>query len=350
MSYEIQQETDIFSLDILTGIWRDSLSGLDEKRIKWSYIDNTDGKARVYILKDSDKQHYFGAGALIKKNFYIRGEEVNGGITADFAIKKEYRSLGPALKMQRLMTDSKDHELLIAFPNKQAELVQRRAGFQVLGNIVRYIKVFNSESILEKKFNKVIATLVSPCVNAFLKLNFIMHNKNTSKKYIVKHEMNEKFEEIWKEAKSRFDFIGNRSFQHLTWRYTQDPYKSYNVFSIEDKTTKESVAYMIYYMDKNIAYICDFLCRKSDLINDLFNTFISYCYNLKFNILCAVCGPYCVVMAYLTVSAIWRNSRHASLCATHSGEKSPVCVMFSTSLRRLLAASSTKSSSASAGS
>ncbi len=282
MKYEIQQITDNYDPTILLPIWKDILPGLDERRIKWSYEENADGETRLYLLNDYDKQECVGLCAVMQRRMHLKGKEVKCGITADFAIKKEHRTLGPALKLQRAMTETDDSEILIAFPNKPSELVQRRAGFKTLGNIIKFVKVFNSKSILKKKYNPLISFAASPFVNTYLKLGMIRLNKGKLNVYSVNDKLDENFDQIWQEAKLHFDLIGNRNFRYLAWRYNQDPYMTYNIFSIADRQSDKSIAYIIYYMENNISYITDFLSENDGLyLRDLFNMFTLHCSKLK---------------------------------------------------------------------
>ncbi len=278
MQYEVQQITTNYNPDILFPIWKEALPDLDKRRITWSYEENPDGKARLYLLSDLVKHQYFGSCVVIPRNFYYKGKELRGGITADFAIKREYRILGPAITLQRAIADSHDFEILIAFPNQKAEGVQRRAGYQVLGNLIRFIKVFKSAPVLKRRYNPVISFLASPFIDTYLKIRSIRSNKASYDAYIINDKFDKKVEELYEEVKDNFDFIGSRSLDYLIWRFIQNPYKFYKIFSLEDNTSTCLIGYVIYTVENNIAYVADFLCKDSEVyLKDLFETFTLHC-------------------------------------------------------------------------
>lgn len=280
MQYEIQKIDENYNPDVLIPTWKEALPDLDERRIKWSYEENPAGKAKLYLLRDLHRHQYFGSCVVIPRNYYYNGKELTGGITADFAIKKEYRTLGPALKMQRTIIDSNDFEILIAFPNRKAEGVQRRAGYKVLGNLVRFIKIFKSAPILKRRYDPFVSLLASPLIDAYLKIRSIkLNRKRYNDVYITNNKLDKKVEKLYEEVKDEFDFIGHRNLKYLTWRFTLNPFKSYYIFSVKENTSKFLIGYIIYSIEDNIAYITDFLCKDSDI--NLFNLFDSFTLHCK---------------------------------------------------------------------
>jgi hypothetical protein len=151
MQYDITETTENFDSNVLLPIWEDSLPDLDERRITWGYNQTPQGRAHLWYLADTESHRPFGACVVLPRHFYRNGRRVDGGITADFAIKKKYRSLGPALGLQKAIASSNEFDTLLAFPNKNSVAVQIRAGFEDLGHLTVFRKIFKSRDLLKRR-------------------------------------------------------------------------------------------------------------------------------------------------------------------------------------------------------
>ena len=277
MEYEVQVRTGNYNPEILLPIWKDALPDLDERRIRWSYKNNPYGQADLFLLNDTDKQNCFGSCIVLPRKYYCIGNELDGGITIDFAIMKEYRSLGPAVKLQKAITASKKYKTLIAFPNNKSVSVQIRSGYTALGNMTRFIKMFRSANVLKRRYNPMVSTLAAPVIDSFAKLKTFKLRTKRFKNYRVDKSVARNLGHVWEEGKSQFDFSGDRSAEYLEWRFVQNPYRTYKIFSADDDN-KETSGYIIYYIEDNIVYVDDFFCSNFNRdLEKLFNTFYLHC-------------------------------------------------------------------------
>lgn len=285
MEFNIVQKCDgKYDPDVLLPLWEDALPDLDEKKIAWAYEANPYGKANLYLCQDSQNQQFFGSGVVLPRNYYCNGREIKGGVPVDFAMRKDYRILGPALKLQKTITASENFEILICFPNQKAKSIFSRVGYRPLGNFTRFTKVFKSAPILKKRYNSSIYTLAAPIIDLFLKCKSLRIGKGQIQNYHLDFTFSEKIENLWEKAKDQFDFIGSRNVSYLLWRFSQNPYKSYKIFVVEDPASLQPVGYIIYFMKENIAHIGDFLYKGSiSNMRDMFEMFISYCKKKKIN-------------------------------------------------------------------
>ncbi|MBI5055394.1 MAG: hypothetical protein HZB61_02070 [Nitrospirae bacterium] len=279
--YKIEKITGGYNPDILLPIWKSSLQEIGEERIKWSYEENPDGKAQLYLINDMEKHQYFGSCAVIARKFHFAGRELRGGVTADFAVKREYRMLGSAIKLQKAIANSDDLEILIGFPNKTAEKVQMRAGYEVLANMVRYLKVLNAAQVLKRRFHPLAAYAAVPFAALYLKMKSFRLKGNQGSQSCAA-SLDERVAQIFEYAEDVFDFSGSRNLDYLKWRFLKCPYKSYSVFCIEDRVSSQLAGYLIYYMENNIAYIDDFFCRGFDrYLEEMLETFTAHCGKMK---------------------------------------------------------------------
>ena len=78
----------------------------DNHRYDWLYLENPDGCAQIWVAHDAEGDQVIGSGTAIPRRLYVGGIEKLGCIFADFWIHPQYRSLGPALKLQRACMES----------------------------------------------------------------------------------------------------------------------------------------------------------------------------------------------------------------------------------------------------
>jgi len=278
MNYDIVETTENFDPDVLLPLWKDALPDLDERRVDWSYRGNPGGPAHMWYLNEAASGRPCGACAVLPRDFFLGGRKIRGGIASDFAIKKEHRSLGPALKLQRAVSDSMDFDAILAFPNQSAMGVQLRAGFHDMGNMTVFRKIFRSRDLLKRRYHPVLSMIAAPFVDAAVELRSLSFSGGTSRSYSVVHSLDEKFADFWKRVKDRFGCIGDRSTDYLQWRFLSHPYKSYAFFGLIETASSRPIGHLVYYVKDRIAYVDDVLFGdpQADL-SALVDAFSSHC-------------------------------------------------------------------------
>jgi GNAT superfamily N-acetyltransferase len=126
----------------------------DRPRYDWLYRQNPDGPAQVWVLTDVDRCTIIGSAGIVPRRMYVRGQEKLGAVLVDFWIHPEYRSLGPALQLQRACLagiDAGRYALYYDFPERSMVAVYRRLGVESSQSMVRMTKLLN----LEKKLGKI---------------------------------------------------------------------------------------------------------------------------------------------------------------------------------------------------
>ena len=282
MNCIVEKVGDVYDSELLLDIWEDSLTDLDVRRIKWSYEDNPYGKARLWFLLDQTTNHYCGACAVLPRIFSLDDKEVNVGITADFAIKKQYRCLGPALKLQRSIINSDDFDVLIGMPNENSVGVQLRAGFKTLGSLSRYVKVFRLNKFLKEQIRHSLPpSLNMPAAvffNTMTMLSKLRLNGSSDDQPCICTQFSDRFNTLWSITKTEFSFAGKREYQYLQWRFGENPYLSYKVFELLEKNSEDLNGYVVFCVRHNIAFIDDISARDfSATFKELVKAFTKYC-------------------------------------------------------------------------
>lgn len=126
-------------------------SDSDENRFNWLYKQNPYGRARAWVASDVQKGRIIGAAAAFPRKFYFQGEERLGWVLGDFCLAEQYRSMGPALQLQRACLGAVEapYDFCYDFPSKRMMAIYKRLGVQQSGSLVRWAKPLRVEDRLK---------------------------------------------------------------------------------------------------------------------------------------------------------------------------------------------------------
>src|SRR5580698_76996 len=151
------------------------MGATDSHRFRWLYRDGPFGPARVWLAFDGSSQSPLGMAALFPRRGYIGGEEVLGCVLGDFCISEHYRSLGPAIQLQRAclaLIESGEFAFSYDFPSKSMLGVYRYMGVNPTDECVRLVKVLKAEDrVREMVTIPVIAKALTAAADFALRLS-----------------------------------------------------------------------------------------------------------------------------------------------------------------------------------
>ena len=126
---------------VLIEMMRHHLTPLsNERRFNWLYKKNPEGQASVWVLIHSATNSIVGSAAFVPRRMYFGKEEVRCALLVDMWIHPEYRTLGPALKLQRACLDevrARGYSLYYDFPQSSMLAVYKRLGVEANLQFVR---------------------------------------------------------------------------------------------------------------------------------------------------------------------------------------------------------------------
>ena len=270
----VKDRSDIIAL------WGRNLSGPYEARYEWMYRDNSHIPSMTWLLKTASCVTV-GATGLSYRRMKIGDQMRLVGHAVDLCVDRKYRSLGPAIKLQKAITGSfqdKGMSLIYGFPNILSEKVLLRVGYRTLGPLERWTKILRCEYIINRyrKGNALLKILSFPIDKALTLLSRELHRRNSSDIRIdVLDNFDERFDHLWETASSQYGTIGERTASYLNWRFKQCPHKSYEVFCLFDR---EDVlqGYIIYHIKKTEkkVIIADILAREPAFLHKLLRRFV----------------------------------------------------------------------------
>ncbi|HVK78700.1 MAG TPA: GNAT family N-acetyltransferase [Kofleriaceae bacterium] len=143
-TYRVERARPEDVRDVLCGLWDRNLQvdGGVAAKFEWLYRAAPHRPDDVFLLATGAGATVGTAGVAIRA-MQLGERDGTAGLLADLAVDKDHRSVGPALALVREVKAWAlgHHELAYGFPNKHAEGVFKRAGYQPLGTITRWARV-----------------------------------------------------------------------------------------------------------------------------------------------------------------------------------------------------------------
>jgi hypothetical protein len=209
----------------------------DDRRFDWLYLANPAGKAQVWAAEDSETSDMIGVSAVFPRLFYQCKRETTGFVLGDFCIHPEYRSLGPAVMLQRASIEKMSpsvHRIGYDLPGASMLAVQRRLGMMPSDRLARLAKPLRTDRKISSRVKvRSVAKGLSAVGNSILKLRDQMANASAEDQ-ISLHQgpCEEEFTILTKAASGHFDTCVARTSTYLTWRYLSHPFARFEMLTV----------------------------------------------------------------------------------------------------------------------
>jgi hypothetical protein len=232
-----------------------------ERRYKWLYLDNPDGRAWSWFALQGTPNHVIGVTSVFPRSMWVGGELQMCGQVGDFAVSASYRSLGPALLLQRATFDPVNQgELAFCYdcpPHQAGMSTFRRLGLRPNCKVYRYALPMRVDSRLRKRLG---AASVVPIAagNLLLRLRRLSAMKSSARGLEVSVHttaFGEEFSKLDAAVKDTKVIRGRRSAAHLNWRYREDPLQQYEVLTARRKG--ELIAFAVLRATSEVVTIVD---------------------------------------------------------------------------------------------
>ena len=208
----------------------------DDCRFDWLYRGNRDGVAIPFLATDTETGRVIGAAAAFPRRFYFGRDEVSGLVLGDFCLDAQFRSLGPALQLQRACLGVMDaHSAMFCydFPSASMVAVYKRLGIAITGRILRLAKLLSIDRKI-REFVKLplVETAVSALGNKLLKTIPVSFRPDGSVEMRVHVGLcGEEFSILDRDQRGRLGICARRSTEYLNWRYVNNPLTHYEILT-----------------------------------------------------------------------------------------------------------------------
>jgi hypothetical protein len=236
------------------------LGAAERSRFDWLYRESPFGPARVWLAFDGIIQTPFGMGALFPRKGYIKGEEVLGCVFGDFCISEHYRSLGPAIQLQRACMDmikSGEFAFSYDFPSSSMLGIYRYMGLTPNEESIRMVRLLRVDhKVREKVSSPVLAAVLARAADFALALKDRNGDAHDGMDYRIDDKpCSAEYARLAERIGSSLGACVARTPEYLDWRYRRHPWREYEFLTCHREG--ELQAYCVLTHDEGRMQIAD---------------------------------------------------------------------------------------------
>jgi len=254
--------------DVLIATLRQYLTASsNESRFDWLYRQNPHGAPHVWLARDSESGEVVGASAAFRRRATVNGLEKSGWVLGDFCVADKYRSLGPALQLQRAtlaaVAELPESDFCYDFPSLQLTAIYRRLGVQPAAQMVRLAKPLRLDQKLQQRGS--LGSLARPAAwigNSLLRIyDYRIGNGKAWEIAIHEGECEHEFTHLRERMRAVNGVEIERSAEYLNWRYLRHPFFSYQILTA--RKSGELQGYLVFTRGDGHAQIVEW-CTGDD--------------------------------------------------------------------------------------
>jgi GNAT superfamily N-acetyltransferase len=205
----------------------------NDARFDWLYNNSPHGAARGWLAIDETRDTIIGIAAAFPRRFYVDGSDVCFWVLGDFCLDSEYRSLGPALQLQRAcleVVEENHRTVCYDFPSAAMVAVYRRLGFSMTGQMLRLAMPLRVDRrVKEWVRSRAVQRVLSSVGNAVLKVGVPKAPVGDALEVSVQSGPCGEFTALTEAQGGNVRIFLRRSAEYLNWRYVDNPLASYEI-------------------------------------------------------------------------------------------------------------------------
>lgn len=230
-------------------------------RFSWLYEKNPCGMGWAWVACDTSLDKVVGIASVFPRAVRFGKETLLCGQVGDFAVDQAYRTLGPALMLQRA-TFGPVNERQMAFcydcpPHEQGMATFHRLGMKAQCQMVRYARLLRCDQQIEKIVGARLARLgVTSLLNAVLAIGRRMGPRASGVEFgVYAGPFCDEFTALDLQDVDEQMIRGRRTAEDLNWRYVDDPLRSYR--TVTARRSGELIAYAVACVIGSDGYLVD---------------------------------------------------------------------------------------------
>lgn len=250
--------------ELLSVLQRNLRDVSHEARFSWLYLDNPAGQAHCWFLCD-DHGSAVGVASLVRRATWMGETSATCGQVADFGIDPSFRSLGPAIKLQRCTFEPVlQGELAFCYdcpPHDLGMAMFDRLGLKETCRMQGYVKLLRADRQLEKRLGASAGKMAAAITNPLLRLRSSRATASGRLDFnSYTEEFTDEFSALDRAARTSDTIRNRRSAEDLNWRFRRNPLQRFEVLIA--RVQGELLGYLIYSVVGNDAYIFDLFGRE----------------------------------------------------------------------------------------
>ncbi len=262
LSIEIHEAKLAPDRGVLIDFFRRHLTALsDDRRYDWLYHENPFGSGRAWIARAKATSAIVGVAAAFPRRFRAYGRPQDGWVLGDFCVDPQFRSLGPAVQLQRAclqVVSGKPVAIGYDFPSKGMLAVYRRLQIAPSGRLVRMAKLLRADNYVAQRIRwRAPVRFLSAASNILLSLSH--RERRVAKEYVIatESEFGPEFCPMIEQATANAAVSIERTPAYLNWRYLRHPQRPHEL--ITARRNGALAGYLVFYQTGDDARIVDLL-------------------------------------------------------------------------------------------
>ena len=158
-SYEVCEVPSDEVASCVLPLWREGMSDSRivarvEQRREWLYRERAAGATRTWAVRDGTDRSVLGACSVVPRRLQLHGRPYLAGLLADFIVRADARSAGPALALQQGLAEQSRNcgfDFLYGSPNRKAWPIFKRLGYQAVSSTRCWVKPLRRDRERVKK-------------------------------------------------------------------------------------------------------------------------------------------------------------------------------------------------------
>lgn len=241
MAVYVREANLVDDRDVLTGLAQNYLNrDADQNRFRWLYLENPFGLAGAWIACDGDGAPV-GMAAVFPRQMYHGDGVVPGCVLGDFCLSPQYRTVGPALQLQRACLGSaRSRAFAVAydFPSATMLGIYRHLGISPIGQSVRLAKTLRVD---RKIASRLPVPVLSRPLAAAMNFALTLADQPSSGEAGLDFRLQDapcttEYSKLAAQIGSSFGICTVRSAEYLNWRYWQHPRTRYEFLTARRQT------------------------------------------------------------------------------------------------------------------
>jgi hypothetical protein len=209
----------------------------DARRFAWLYEENPAGPGRLWIATDEKTGETVGTAAAFPREIYLEGREATGWVLGDFCIDERYRSLGPALMLQRRCLDelaAGPGALFHDFPHPRLLPIYTRLQVgspRLMRRLSRLLRV--DDKVEQLVGSSPLGRGLSAAANAVLARRARGPRAAADvETALLEGPCGPEFSELADKVSADYGTCVRRSAEHVDWRYRRNPIRPHDIVTV----------------------------------------------------------------------------------------------------------------------
>jgi hypothetical protein len=229
-------------------------------RFDWFYRRNPAGRSYSWFAVDDATGCAVGVASLISRAIWLGSTIKICGQVGDFAIDKAFRSLGPAVQLQRTTFEPVDAgQFVFCYdcpPHDAGMSTFRRLSMRENCRMRRYTRLLRTERFMEKRLGGgAISHAASVAANAALRMTSGSSRVAGIEIAEYSARFGEEFAALDRRENAQNEIRGRRSAEDLNWMYRDNPLQKYEVLAA--RRSGALLAYIVYAVRGDDAHVME---------------------------------------------------------------------------------------------